>query len=57
MKDAGSGAQEAVWCPWPQPGSQLRAILAELLAAMPEVGVDADFQRQDDHAVARDVFD
>jgi antitoxin FitA len=37
--------------------AELRAILAELLAAMPEVGVDADFQRQDDHAVARDVFD
>ena len=34
-----------------------RRNLAELLAAMPDVGVDADFQRQDDQAVARDVFD
>lgn len=34
-----------------------RRNLAELLAAMPDVGVDADFQRQDDQAVASDVFD
>ena len=34
-----------------------RRNLAELLAAMPEVGVDADFQRQDDQAAAADVFD
>ena len=34
-----------------------RRNLAELLAAMPEVGLDADFQRQDDHATAADVFD
>jgi len=33
-----------------------RRNLAELLAAMPEVGVDADFQRQDDQATAADVF-
>ena len=33
-----------------------RRNLAELLAAMPDVGVDADFQRQSDQAVARDVF-
>jgi plasmid stability protein len=33
-----------------------RRNLAELLAAMPEVGVDADFQRQDDQATADDVF-
>ena len=31
-------------------------LLAELLAAMPDVGVDADFQRQSDHAAAPDVF-
>ena len=31
--------------------------LAELLAAMPDVAVDADFQRQDDQAAAADVFD
>ena len=31
--------------------------LAELLASMPDVGVDADFQRQDDPATAADVFD
>jgi antitoxin FitA len=31
--------------------------LAELLAAMPDVGVDADFQRLEDQAGARDVFD
>ena len=49
--------------------AELRAILAaallspprrnsaELLAAMPDVGVDADFQRQDDQAAAADVFD
>ena len=51
------------------PEAELRAILAaallspprrnlaELLAAMPDVGVDADFQRQDDQAAAADVFD
>ena len=37
--------------------SQPRRNLAELLAAMPDVGVDADFQRQDDQAAAADVFD
>ena len=34
-----------------------RRNLAELLAAMPDVGVDADLQRLDDQAEARDVFD
>ena len=34
-----------------------RRNLAELLAAMPDDGVDADFQRQDDQAAAADVFD
>ena len=34
-----------------------RRNLAELLAAMPDVGVDADFQRLTDQAGARDVFD
>ena len=34
-----------------------RRNLAELLAAMPDVGVDADFQRPNDQAGARDVFD
>jgi plasmid stability protein len=34
-----------------------RRNLAELLAAMPDVGIDADFQRQDDQAAAADVFD
>ncbi len=34
-----------------------RRHLAELLAAMPDVGVDTDFQRQDDHAVVSNVFD
>jgi plasmid stability protein len=34
-----------------------RRNLAELLAAMPDVGVDVDFQRQDDQAAAADVFD
>ncbi|MFS6818108.1 DNA-binding protein [Synechococcus lacustris Tous-12m] len=33
-----------------------RRNLAEILAAMPDVGVDADFQRQSDHAAAPDVF-
>ena len=33
-----------------------RRNLAQLLAAMPDVGLDADFQRQDDQVVARDVF-
>ncbi len=37
--------------------SPTRLNLAELLAAMPDVGVDADFQRQDDHAVVSNVFD
>ena len=34
-----------------------RRNLAELLAAMPDVGVDADFQRQQDSVAATDVFD
>jgi antitoxin FitA len=34
-----------------------RRDLAQLLAAMPDVGVDADFQRQNDQAAAADVFD
>ena len=34
-----------------------RRNLAELLAAMPDVGVDADFQRLEVQAGARDVFD
>jgi antitoxin FitA len=34
-----------------------RRKLAELLAAMPDVGVDGDFQRQEEPAVAADVFD
>jgi antitoxin FitA len=34
-----------------------RRNLADLLAAMPDVGVDADFQRQDEPAVAADVVD
>ena len=34
-----------------------RRSLAELLAAMPDVGVDADCQRLDDQAAAADVFD
>ena len=34
-----------------------RRNLAELLAAMPDVGVDGDFQRLEDQAGARDVFD
>jgi plasmid stability protein len=34
-----------------------RRNLAEVLAAMPNVGVDADFQRLDDPAAAADVFD
>ena len=34
-----------------------RRNLAELLAAMPDVVVDADFQRQDNQAVVSDVFD
>jgi len=33
-----------------------RRNLAELLAAMPDVGLDADFGRQDDSAAAADVF-
>ena len=43
------------------PGAALltppRRNLADLLAAMPDVGVDADFQRQDEPAAAADVFD
>ena len=34
-----------------------RRNLADLLAAMPDVGVDADFQREDEPAVVSDVFD
>ena len=34
-----------------------RRNLAELLAAMPDVGVDADFQRLDDQRAAADVLD
>jgi plasmid stability protein len=34
-----------------------RRNLAELLAAMPDVGVDSDFQRQDQPPAAADVFD
>ena len=34
-----------------------RRNLAQLLAAMPEVGVDADFLRLDDQRAAADVFD
>ena len=34
-----------------------RRNLAELLATMPDVGVDADFQRKDEAAAAADVFD
>ena len=34
-----------------------RRNLAELLAAIPEVGVDADFRRLDDKRAAADVFD
>ena len=37
-------------------GAHDRSQEAELLAAMPEVGVDADFRRLDDQAGARDVF-
>ena len=36
--------------------SPARLNLAELLAAMPDVGQDADFQRQDDPSTAVDVF-
>ena len=34
-----------------------RRNLAELLAAIPEVGLDADFRRLDDQRAAADVFD
>jgi plasmid stability protein len=34
-----------------------RRNLAELLSGMPDVGVDADFQRQDDPVTAADVVD
>jgi plasmid stability protein len=34
-----------------------RRNLADLLAAMPDVGVDADFQRPNDRVVAADIFD
>lgn len=37
--------------------SPARRNVADLLAAMPDVGVDADFQRQDEPAAAADVFD
>lgn len=37
--------------------SSPRHNLPELLAGMPDVGVDADFQRLNDQALARDVFD
>ena len=33
-----------------------RRNLAELLAAMPDVGLDADFERQDDTTRPADVF-
>lgn len=33
-----------------------RRNLAELLATMPDVGLDADFERQDDNAAPTDVF-
>jgi plasmid stability protein len=34
-----------------------RRTLAELLAAMPDLGTDRDFQRDDNTAAAADVFD
>jgi plasmid stability protein len=34
-----------------------RRNLAELLSGMPDVGVDADFQRQDDPVTAADLVD
>lgn len=34
-----------------------RRNLAELLRAMPHVGLDTDFERTADHAEATDVFD
>ncbi len=34
-----------------------RRRLADLLSSMPDVGVDADFQRQEEPAAAADVFD
>jgi plasmid stability protein len=34
-----------------------RRTLAELLAAMPDMGTDRDFQRDDNTAAAADVFD
>ena len=34
-----------------------RRKLADLLASMPDVGLDADFQRQDEQAAAPNVFD
>lgn len=37
--------------------SPRRRKLAELLAAMPDVGVDADVQRQHEPTTAADVFD
>jgi hypothetical protein len=33
-----------------------RRNLAELLASMPDMGLDADFERQDDTAAPADVF-
>lgn len=38
-------------------GRSQEAELREILAAMPDVGVDADFQRQQDPGVAADVVD
>jgi plasmid stability protein len=38
-------------------GAHSRSQEAELLAAMPDVGVDADFQRQHEPVAAADVFD
>ncbi len=34
-----------------------RRNLAELLRSMPDVGLDTDFERQDDGAATADVFD
>jgi plasmid stability protein len=38
-------------------GAHCRSQLAELLASMPDVGLDADDQRQDAKAAAPDVVD
>lgn len=57
------------WCLGRSQEAELRAILAaallspprrklaELLAAMQDVGVDADFQRRHEPAAGADVFD